>query len=52
MWVDFTLRELLRYSEGYRVDPLVDGAVRFIDEHKEGPFYLFLSFPEAHHQSV
>lgn len=36
---------------GYRVDALTDAAVRYIDDHKARPFYLFLSFLEPHHQN-
>lgn len=36
---------------GYRVDALTDAAVRYIDSHKENPFFLFLSFVEPHHQN-
>ncbi len=36
---------------GYRVDAQTDAAIRFIDEHQEGPFFLFLSYLEPHHQN-
>lgn len=36
---------------GYRVDALTDAAIRYIDAHKEDPFFLFLSFLEPHHQN-
>ncbi len=36
---------------GYRVDALTDEAIRFIDRHKEHPFFLFTSFLEPHHQN-
>lgn len=36
---------------GYRVDALTDAAIRYIDEHKEEPFFLFTSFLEPHHQN-
>ncbi|WP_245629149.1 sulfatase-like hydrolase/transferase [Alicyclobacillus shizuokensis] len=36
---------------GYRVDALTDAAIRYIDEHKYSPFFLFLSFLEPHHQN-
>lgn len=36
---------------GYRVDAQTDAAIRYIDEHKEEPFFLFLSFLEPHHQN-
>ncbi len=36
---------------GYRVDALTDAAIRFIDDNKEKPFFLFLSFLEPHFQN-
>ncbi len=36
---------------GYRVDALTDAAIRYIDSHKEKPFFLFMSFIEPHHQN-
>ncbi|CAH1217065.1 Ulvan-active sulfatase [Paenibacillus allorhizoplanae] len=36
---------------GYRVDALTDAAIRYIDQEKENPFFLFLSFLEPHHQN-
>lgn len=36
---------------GYRVDALADAAIRYIDGHKNKPFFLFLSFLEPHHQN-
>jgi arylsulfatase A-like enzyme len=36
---------------GYRVDALTDAAIRYIDAHQDGPFFLFLSFLEPHHQN-
>jgi arylsulfatase A-like enzyme len=36
---------------GYRVDAQTDAAIRYIDQHKESPFYLFLSYLEPHHQN-
>ena len=36
---------------GYRVDALTDAAVRYIDDHKDNPFFLFLSYIEPHHQN-
>ena len=36
---------------GYRVDALTDAAIRFVDERKDEPFFLFLSFLEPHHQN-
>jgi arylsulfatase A-like enzyme len=36
---------------GYRVDALADAAIRYLDAHREEPFYLFISFIEPHHQN-
>lgn len=36
---------------GYRVDALTDAAIRYIDDHQDAPFFLFLSFLEPHHQN-
>ena len=36
---------------GYRVDAQTDAAIRYIDEHQESPFFLFLSYLEPHHQN-
>lgn len=36
---------------GYRVDALTDAAIRYIDSHKNNPFYLFVSHIEPHHQN-
>ena len=36
---------------GYRVDACCDAAIRYIDQHKADPFFLFLSFIEPHHQN-
>jgi arylsulfatase A-like enzyme len=36
---------------GYRVDALTDAAIRYVDQHREEPFYLFMSFLEPHHQN-
>jgi arylsulfatase A-like enzyme len=36
---------------GYRVDALTDAAIRFVNENKANPFFLFLSFLEPHHQN-
>jgi len=36
---------------GYRVDALTDAAIRYIDEHQDEPFFLFISFLEPHHQN-
>lgn len=36
---------------GYRVDALTDAAIGYIDEKKEAPFFLFISYLEPHHQN-
>lgn len=36
---------------GYRVDALTDAAIRYMDNHKEQPFFLFVSYLEPHHQN-
>ena len=36
---------------GYRVDAQTDAAIRYIDDHQENPFFLFMSFIEPHHQN-
>lgn len=36
---------------GYRVDAMTDAAIRYIDNHKEDPFFLFVSYLEPHHQN-
>jgi arylsulfatase A-like enzyme len=36
---------------GYRIDATTDAAIRYIDDHKDGPFFLFLSYLEPHHQN-
>lgn len=36
---------------GYRVDALTDAAIRFIAEHADEPFYLFVSYLEPHQQN-
>ncbi len=36
---------------GYRVDAMTDATIRYIDEHQDNPFFLFLSFLEPHHQN-
>jgi arylsulfatase A-like enzyme len=36
---------------GYRVDAMADAAIRYINDHKEEPFFLFTSFLEPHHQN-
>jgi arylsulfatase A-like enzyme len=36
---------------GYRVDAQTDAAIRYIDEHQDEPFFLFISYLEPHHQN-
>ncbi len=36
---------------GYRVDALTDAVIRYIDNKKKEPFYLFTSYIEPHHQN-
>lgn len=36
---------------GYRVDALTDAAIRYLNEHQSGPFFLFISYIEPHHQN-
>jgi arylsulfatase A-like enzyme len=36
---------------GYRVDALTDAAIRYIADHQQMPFYLFISYIEPHHQN-
>ncbi|MDP9350700.1 MAG: sulfatase-like hydrolase/transferase [Chloroflexota bacterium] len=36
---------------GYRVDALTDAGIRYVNEQRDGPFLLFLSFLEPHHQN-
>ena len=36
---------------GYRVDAQTDAAIRYVNEHQENPFFLFMSFLEPHHQN-
>ena len=36
---------------GYRVDALTDAAIRYVDAHRNRPFFLFLSLLEPHHQN-
>lgn len=36
---------------GYRADALTDAAIRYVDRHKDEPFFMFLSFLEPHHQN-
>ncbi len=36
---------------GYRVDAMTDAAIRYIDESKDAPFFLTVSYLEPHHQN-
>jgi arylsulfatase A-like enzyme len=36
---------------GYRVDATTDAAIRYINDHKDQPFFLFISYLEPHHQN-
>lgn len=36
---------------GYRSDALFDAAIRFVADHHDEPFFLFLSLIEPHHQN-
>lgn len=36
---------------GYRVDAQTDAAIRYVDDHQDEPFFLFLSYLEPHHQN-
>lgn len=36
---------------GYRVDAQTDAAIRYLDQHRDEPFFLFLSYLEPHHQN-
>jgi len=39
------------FLPGYRVDALTDAATRYINDHRNEQFFLFLSFLEPHHQN-
>lgn len=36
---------------GYRVDALTDMSIKYINEHQDNPFFLFISYIEPHHQN-
>lgn len=36
---------------GYRADALADAAIRYVDDHRRKPFFLFTSFIEPHFQN-
>ena len=40
-----------RKLPGYRVDAVTDAAIRFVDDHQDEPFFLFVSHLEPHHQN-
>lgn len=40
-----------RKLPGYRVDAMADAAIRYVDDHRDEPFLLFVSFLEPHHQN-
>jgi arylsulfatase A-like enzyme len=39
------------FLPGYRVDALTDASIKYVTEHRQRPFYLFMSFLEPHHQN-
>jgi arylsulfatase A-like enzyme len=43
--------ETPRMLPGYRVDGLTDAAIRFVDDNRDEPFFLFISYLEPHHQN-
>jgi len=36
---------------GYRADAITDAAIRYVQENKDEPFFLFISYIEPHHQN-
>jgi arylsulfatase A-like enzyme len=36
---------------GYRVDAQTDAVIRYVDDHQDDPFFLFVSYIEPHHQN-
>ena len=36
---------------GYRVDAMTDAAIRYIDQARDKPYFMFMSFLEPHHQN-
>lgn len=36
---------------GYRVDALTDAVIQFVQDNRERPFFLFVSYLEPHHQN-
>ncbi|MEK3885335.1 sulfatase-like hydrolase/transferase [Paenibacillus sp. PL2-23] len=39
------------FLPGYRVDAMTDASIRYIHDHKDQPFFLFVSYLEPHHQN-
>ncbi len=39
------------FLPGYRIDATADASIRYINEHKDEPFFLFTSFIEPHFQN-
>lgn len=39
------------FLPGYRVDALTDAAIRYVTQHRNDQFFLFMSFLEPHHQN-
>ncbi|WP_309384416.1 sulfatase-like hydrolase/transferase [Cerasicoccus frondis] len=39
------------FLPGYRVDAIADASIRFIQQNKDKPFFLFSSYIEPHHQN-
>ncbi|MFJ7625162.1 sulfatase-like hydrolase/transferase [Streptomyces sp. NPDC097595] len=37
--------------DGYRADALGEAAIRYIEQDRDSPYFLFLSFLEPHHQN-
>lgn len=36
---------------GYRVDAQTDAVIRYVNDHQDDPFFLFVSYIEPHHQN-
>ncbi|MFP4444006.1 MAG: sulfatase-like hydrolase/transferase [Spirochaetia bacterium] len=39
------------FLPGYRIDAQTDAVIRYITEHRNEPFFLFVSYLEPHHQN-
>jgi arylsulfatase A-like enzyme len=39
------------FLPGYRIDAQTDAVIRYIAEHRDEPFFLFVSYLEPHHQN-